>query len=137
MVTISALTDLFNIREMKCLLNFEPLDMQLICTITPATSNNEETHNTLKFAHRAKRIEIHAASNRVQTIFCGGGLLDFFLVPGLNLLAVILCCYEMLLPCVGLWRNLVSYLHLDLPFRVKAKSISFTKCENQEIFSET
>jgi hypothetical protein len=39
--------------------------LQLICTITPASSNNEETHNTLKFAHRAKRIEIHAASNWV------------------------------------------------------------------------
>jgi hypothetical protein len=39
--------------------------LQLICTITPASSNNEETHNTLKFAHRAKRIEIHASSNRV------------------------------------------------------------------------
>ncbi|CAM6040056.1 unnamed protein product [Sphagnum compactum] len=37
--------------------------ISLICTITPASSNNEETHNTLKFAHRAKRIEIHAASN--------------------------------------------------------------------------
>jgi centromeric protein E len=39
--------------------------LQLICTITPASSNNEETHNTLKFAHRAKRIEIHASSNRI------------------------------------------------------------------------
>ncbi|XP_024391200.1 kinesin-like protein KIN-7C, mitochondrial isoform X2 [Physcomitrium patens] len=39
--------------------------ISLICTITPATSNNEETHNTLKFAHRAKRIEIHASSNRI------------------------------------------------------------------------
>lgn len=137
MVITSSLTDLFNIREMKCLLNFEPLDMQLICTITPATSNNEETHNTLKFAHRAKRIEIHAASNRVQTIFCGGGLLDFILVSGLNFLAVILCCYEMLLPCVGLWRDLVSYFRLEFLFRMKAESISFTKCEDQEIFSET
>jgi centromeric protein E len=39
--------------------------ISLICTITPASSNNEETHNTLKFAHRAKRIEIHASSNRI------------------------------------------------------------------------
>ncbi|CAK9259107.1 unnamed protein product [Sphagnum jensenii] len=39
--------------------------ISLICTITPASSNSEETHNTLKFAHRAKRIEIHAASNRI------------------------------------------------------------------------
>ncbi|KAG6548389.1 hypothetical protein Mapa_010168 [Marchantia paleacea] len=39
--------------------------ISLICTITPASSNNEETHNTLKFAHRAKRVEIHAAPNRI------------------------------------------------------------------------
>eukprot|EP01018_Ginkgo_biloba_P020937 Gb_03332 [translate_table: standard] len=39
--------------------------VSLICTITPASSNMEETHNTLKFAHRAKRVEIHAAPNRI------------------------------------------------------------------------
>ena len=33
--------------------------------MTPASSNAEETHNTLKFAHRAKRIEIQAAQNKV------------------------------------------------------------------------
>jgi len=39
--------------------------VSLICTITPASSNMEETHNTLKFAQRAKRVEIRAASNRI------------------------------------------------------------------------
>ena len=38
---------------------------QLICTVTPSSSNSEETHNTLKFAHRAKHIEIQAAQNKV------------------------------------------------------------------------
>ncbi|CAM8901579.1 unnamed protein product [Rhodiola kirilowii] len=37
--------------------------VSLICTITPASSNMEETHNTLKFASRAKRIEIFASRN--------------------------------------------------------------------------
>lgn len=39
--------------------------VSLICTITPASSNIEETHNTLKFAHRAKRVELYAAPNRI------------------------------------------------------------------------
>lgn len=39
--------------------------MQLICTVTPASSNMEETHNTLKFASRAKRVEIYASRNKV------------------------------------------------------------------------
>uniref|UniRef100_A0A7N0TVQ6 Uncharacterized protein n=1 Tax=Kalanchoe fedtschenkoi TaxID=63787 RepID=A0A7N0TVQ6_KALFE len=39
--------------------------VSLICTITPATSNMEETHNTLKFASRAKRIEIYASRNMI------------------------------------------------------------------------
>lgn len=39
--------------------------LQLICTITPASSNTEETHNTLKFASRAKRVEINASRNKV------------------------------------------------------------------------
>lgn len=39
--------------------------VSLICTITPASSTNEETHNTLKFAHRAKHVEIHAAQNKI------------------------------------------------------------------------
>ncbi|KAM0009624.1 putative plus-end-directed kinesin ATPase transcription factor bZIP family [Helianthus debilis subsp. tardiflorus] len=39
--------------------------VSLICTITPSSSNTEETHNTLKFAHRAKKIEIQAAQNRI------------------------------------------------------------------------
>lgn len=38
---------------------------QLICTVTPSSSSTEETHNTLKFAHRAKHIEIQAAQNKV------------------------------------------------------------------------
>lgn len=41
-------------------------NVQLICTVTPSTSNSEETHNTLKFAHRAKHIEIQAAQNKVR-----------------------------------------------------------------------
>lgn len=41
---------------------------QLICTVTPASSNMEETHNTLKFASRAKRVEIYASRNKVQFI---------------------------------------------------------------------
>ncbi|KAG8092257.1 hypothetical protein GUJ93_ZPchr0012g22040 [Zizania palustris] len=39
--------------------------VSLICTITPASSNMEETHNTLKFASRAKRVEIFASRNRM------------------------------------------------------------------------
>uniref|UniRef100_J3MC72 Kinesin motor domain-containing protein n=1 Tax=Oryza brachyantha TaxID=4533 RepID=J3MC72_ORYBR len=37
----------------------------LICTVTPTSSNSEETHNTLKFAHRAKHIEIQATQNKI------------------------------------------------------------------------
>ncbi|KAI7739169.1 hypothetical protein M8C21_027277, partial [Ambrosia artemisiifolia] len=37
----------------------------LICTITPASSNMEETHNTLKFASRAKHVEIYASRNKI------------------------------------------------------------------------
>ncbi|KAG8364366.1 hypothetical protein BUALT_Bualt19G0121300 [Buddleja alternifolia] len=39
--------------------------VSLICTITPASSNLEETHNTLKFASRAKRVEINASRNTI------------------------------------------------------------------------
>ncbi|KAL8160373.1 hypothetical protein V2J09_001910 [Rumex salicifolius] len=39
--------------------------VSLICTVTPASSSNEETHNTLKFANRAKRVEIHASCNKI------------------------------------------------------------------------
>lgn len=49
--------------------NFDSLlsfKMQLICTVTPSSSSSEETHNTLKFAHRAKHIEIQAAQNKVS-----------------------------------------------------------------------
>ena len=40
-------------------------NLQLICTVTPASSSMEETHNTLKFASRAKRVEIFASRNKV------------------------------------------------------------------------
>ncbi|XP_044509375.1 kinesin-like protein KIN-7D, mitochondrial [Mangifera indica] len=39
--------------------------VSLICTVTPASSSMEETHNTLKFASRAKRVEIYAARNKI------------------------------------------------------------------------
>ncbi|XVE75755.1 hypothetical protein DITRI_Ditri12bG0118200 [Diplodiscus trichospermus] len=39
--------------------------ISLICTVTPSSSNTEETHNTLKFAHHAKHIEIQAAQNKI------------------------------------------------------------------------
>ncbi|GMP96849.1 hypothetical protein CsSME_00045321 [Camellia sinensis var. sinensis] len=45
--------------------NLSFLKLQLICTVTPSSSSAEETHNTLKFAHRAKHIEIQAAQNKI------------------------------------------------------------------------
>ncbi|OIW17395.1 hypothetical protein TanjilG_22507 [Lupinus angustifolius] len=39
--------------------------VSLICPVTPSSSSTEETHNTLKFAHRAKHIEIQAAQNKI------------------------------------------------------------------------
>ncbi|KAF3781235.1 Kinesin-related protein 11 [Nymphaea thermarum] len=39
--------------------------VSLICTVTPSSRNMEETHNTLKFAHRAKCIEIQASQNKI------------------------------------------------------------------------
>ncbi|XP_050227207.1 kinesin-like protein KIN-7K, chloroplastic isoform X2 [Mercurialis annua] len=39
--------------------------VSLICTVTPSSSNSEETHNTLKFAHRAKHIEIQTSQNKI------------------------------------------------------------------------
>ncbi|KAK8316299.1 hypothetical protein V6Z12_A13G033900 [Gossypium hirsutum] len=39
--------------------------VSLICTVTPASSNMEETHNTLKFASRAKHVEIYASRNKI------------------------------------------------------------------------
>ncbi|KAJ9132809.1 hypothetical protein P3X46_033642 [Hevea brasiliensis] len=39
--------------------------VSLICTVNPASSNMEETHNTLKFASRAKRVEIYASRNKI------------------------------------------------------------------------
>lgn len=38
----------------------------VICTITPASTQAEETHNTLKFASRAKRITISAKRNEIM-----------------------------------------------------------------------
>ncbi|RWW64966.1 hypothetical protein BHE74_00027771, partial [Ensete ventricosum] len=43
--------------------------VQLICTVTPASGSMEETHNTLKFASRAKQVEIYASRNRVNILF--------------------------------------------------------------------
>ncbi|XP_020536879.1 kinesin-like protein KIN-7C, mitochondrial isoform X2 [Jatropha curcas] len=40
--------------------------ISLICTLTPASSNSEETHNTLKFAHRSKHVEIKASQNKIM-----------------------------------------------------------------------
>ncbi|KAF5182587.1 Kinesin-like protein kin-7e protein [Thalictrum thalictroides] len=39
--------------------------VSIICTVTPASSNTEETHNTLKFAHRSKHVEIKASQNKI------------------------------------------------------------------------
>ncbi|KAK7289804.1 hypothetical protein RIF29_03762 [Crotalaria pallida] len=39
--------------------------VSLRCTVTPTSSNMEETHNTLKFASRAKRVEIYASRNKI------------------------------------------------------------------------
>ncbi|KAL8263090.1 hypothetical protein R6Q59_024439 [Mikania micrantha] len=39
--------------------------VSFICTVTPSSSNSEETHNTLKFAHRAKHIEVQVAKNKI------------------------------------------------------------------------
>ncbi|KAJ8773395.1 hypothetical protein K2173_028572 [Erythroxylum novogranatense] len=40
--------------------------ISLICNVTPASSNSEETHNTLKFAHRSKHVEIKASQNKIM-----------------------------------------------------------------------
>lgn len=37
----------------------------VVCTITPASTQAEETHNTLKFASRAKKIAIEAKRNEI------------------------------------------------------------------------
>ncbi|KAK3427624.1 hypothetical protein EUGRSUZ_F03803, partial [Eucalyptus grandis] len=39
--------------------------ISLICTVTPASGNSEETHNTLKFAHRSKHVEVKASQNKI------------------------------------------------------------------------
>ncbi|KAK9821387.1 hypothetical protein WJX74_007412 [Apatococcus lobatus] len=38
----------------------------VVCTITPASSQAEETHNTLKFATRAKKVAIAAQRNEIM-----------------------------------------------------------------------
>lgn len=38
----------------------------IICTATGALLSSDETHNTLKFANRAKRMKNHAAINEVS-----------------------------------------------------------------------
>lgn len=49
--------------------------------MTPATSNSEETHNTLKFAHRSKHVEVKASQNKVDLLFSNPTLVgDNFLV---------------------------------------------------------
>ncbi|TKY56128.1 Kinesin-related protein 11 [Spatholobus suberectus] len=40
--------------------------ISLVCTVTPASSSSEETHNTLKFAHRSKHVEIKASQNKIM-----------------------------------------------------------------------
>ncbi|KAJ4953387.1 hypothetical protein NE237_030219 [Protea cynaroides] len=40
--------------------------ISLICAVTPASSSSEETHNTLKFAHRSKQVEIKASQNKIM-----------------------------------------------------------------------
>ncbi|KAG5026545.1 hypothetical protein JHK86_022459 [Glycine max] len=40
--------------------------ISLICTVTLASSSSEETHNTLKFAHRSKHVEIKAFLNKIM-----------------------------------------------------------------------
>ncbi|XVF36945.1 hypothetical protein REPUB_Repub19eG0102500 [Reevesia pubescens] len=42
------------------------LSQLLICTVTPASSSSEETHNTLKFAHRSKHVEIKTSQNKIM-----------------------------------------------------------------------
>ncbi|GAB4851669.1 Kinesin-like protein KIN-7D, mitochondrial [Ancistrocladus abbreviatus] len=39
--------------------------VSLICTVTPTSSSIEEIDNTLKFASRAKRVEIYASRNKI------------------------------------------------------------------------
>eukprot|EP00210_Caulerpa_lentillifera_P005746 g5493.t2 len=40
--------------------------MAMICCVTPTSSQAEETHNTLKFASRAKKIEIKTSKNELM-----------------------------------------------------------------------
>ncbi|KAG5037446.1 hypothetical protein JHK86_018286 [Glycine max] len=38
--------------------------ISLMCTVTPASGSSEETHNTLKFVHWSKHVEIKASQNK-------------------------------------------------------------------------
>lgn len=38
----------------------------IVCTVTPASAQAEETHNTLKFASRAKKIQIKTTRNEIM-----------------------------------------------------------------------
>ena len=49
--------------------------MSIICNITPAAAQMEETHNTLKFATRAKLVGR-------STVGCVGGIQDCVCVGG-------------------------------------------------------
>jgi hypothetical protein len=45
----------------------------IVCNVTPAAAQAEETHNTLKFAQRAKLIRVAVSRNEV----CAGHLVAF------------------------------------------------------------
>ena len=51
----------------------------IICTVTGALMSSDETHNTLKFANRAKRMKNHAAVNEVSNDKVGLALVCFSL----------------------------------------------------------
>ncbi|CAD7695675.1 unnamed protein product [Ostreobium quekettii] len=38
----------------------------IVCTVTPASTQAEETHNTLKFASRAKKIQVKTSRNEIM-----------------------------------------------------------------------
>lgn len=56
----------------------------IICTVTGALLSSDETHNTLKFANRAKRMKNHAAINEVSNEKVGRGVWEMLasLSPG-------------------------------------------------------
>ncbi|KAM3398326.1 hypothetical protein P3S68_001841 [Capsicum galapagoense] len=59
--------DNYGARDVLTIVDHENLALDfLICTVTPASSNMEETHNTLKFASRAKRVKIYLSRNKLE-----------------------------------------------------------------------